>query len=124
MAADHQALEEEYVGEDDLLFDGEDDVLGDTPESEGRYYDDIQEVSEGPIHELANRVGKEQRELAAIPEADTPSRKSKRRNESVNEHSLEHARRIKAACNLDFASDKGTNSKPISSFFTIQMNMS
>jgi hypothetical protein len=42
----------------------------------------------------------------------------------VNEHSLEHARRIKAACNLDFASDKGTNSKPISSFFTIQMNMS
>jgi hypothetical protein len=44
MAADHQALEESYVGEDDMLFDREDDELGDTLESEGRTDDEIQEV--------------------------------------------------------------------------------
>jgi hypothetical protein len=81
-------------------------------------------VSDGPVHEPANLMGESQRELAAIPEANTPSRKSKRRAESVNVHSLERAERIKAACTLDFALEKGTNSKPNSSFFTSPMNMS
>jgi hypothetical protein len=81
-------------------------------------------VSDGPIHEPTNRMGEAQRELAAISKADTPTHKNKRRVESVNEHSLECVKQIKAARNLDFSSDKCTNSKPISSFFTIPMSMS
>jgi hypothetical protein len=58
----------------------------------------------------------ELRELAAIPEADTPSRKSKRRVNSGDEHSLDRAERIKAARNLDFAPEKGNSSTHQASF--------
>jgi hypothetical protein len=40
--------------------------------------------------------------MAAIPEAETPGRRSKHRAETVDESSMERAERIKAACNLDF----------------------
>jgi hypothetical protein len=117
VVADHQALEEGYVSDDDLLFAGEDVMMGGTPESEGWYYDEIQEVFDGPVQDLVNQMGEVQRELAAISEADTPSRKSKRRVASVDEHSLDCTERLKAARNLDFASDKGTSRKPTPSFF-------
>jgi hypothetical protein len=45
-------------------------------------------------------------QLAAIPEVETPGRRSKRRAESVDESSMEHALRMKAARNLDFKGNK------------------
>jgi hypothetical protein len=116
MATDHRALEESFGEEDDMLFDGEDDEVGDTLEFGGRPEDEVQEAFDVAALEPAKWMGKAQRELMAIPEADTPSRKSKRRAESLNEHSLERAKRIKAARNLDFTSKKGTNSRHSSSF--------
>jgi hypothetical protein len=41
-------------------------------------------------------------EMAAIPEIETPGRRSKRRAGSVDESSLERAERMKVARNLDF----------------------
>jgi hypothetical protein len=57
-----------------------------------------------------------QRELAAIPEANTTSCKSKRREDSVEEESLDLGERKKAARKLDFTSDKGNNNMSQSSF--------
>jgi hypothetical protein len=79
------------------------DVTGGMPEPEGRNYDEIPDVTEDPVQEPANQMGELQQELAAIPEANTPSCKSKRRAASVDEHSLDHTEQIKAACNLDYA---------------------
>jgi hypothetical protein len=56
----------------------------------------------GPIPDPAGLSTEVLRELAAIPEASTPSRKSKRRATSVEEHLLNRAERMKAARNLDF----------------------
>jgi hypothetical protein len=41
-------------------------------------------------------------QLAAIPECETPGRRSKRRAELENESSMECAERMKATSNLDF----------------------
>jgi hypothetical protein len=46
-------------------------------------------------------------EMAAILETATPGRRSKRRAEIVDESSLEHTKKIKAARNLDFNPAKG-----------------
>jgi hypothetical protein len=50
--------------------------------------------------------------LAAIPEASTPSRRSKRRVDSVDQASLERAEKLKAARNLDSLPKQGTNDIP------------
>jgi hypothetical protein len=71
---------------------------------------------EAPVHDPTTKVAEVQREIAAIPEASTPSSKSKRRTQSVDEHSLDRAKRIKAARNLDFNSVKGNSSTIESSF--------
>jgi hypothetical protein len=68
------------------------------------------------VHDPASPRAVVQTELAAIPEASTPSRKSKKRADSVEEHSLDWAERIKAARNLNFTSDKGNNSMSQASF--------
>jgi hypothetical protein len=57
-----------------------------------------------------------QRELAAIPEANTTSCKSKRREDLVEEESLDLGERKKATRKLDFTSDKGNNNMSQSSF--------
>jgi hypothetical protein len=41
-------------------------------------------------------------QLEAIPQTESPGRRSKRRADTVNKASLEHEERIKAARNLDF----------------------
>jgi hypothetical protein len=64
------------------------------------------------------------RDFAAVPEASTPSRKSKRRAQSTDEHSLDRAERIKAAHNLNFNKAKGNNNKTDSSFIHFQMILS
>jgi hypothetical protein len=56
------------------------------------------------------------RELAAISEVGTPSRRSKRRADTADEPSLERAERIKAARNLDFNPKKGTKTTSHASF--------
>jgi hypothetical protein len=56
------------------------------------------------------------RELAAILEVESPSRKSKMRAQSSDEHSLDRAARIKAVHNLDFSKEKGNNPKSLASF--------
>jgi hypothetical protein len=106
------------VEEDDLFIAGNDDDLGDMMGFEGQKVEELHEAfdAQAPVHELANLMAESKKELATIPEVDTPSHKSKRRAESVNEHSLERVERIKAACNLDFTSEKGNSSKPHASF--------
>jgi hypothetical protein len=44
-----------------------------------------------PVHDPTNKRAVVQREIAAIPEASTRSRKSKRKAQSVDEHSLDRA---------------------------------
>jgi hypothetical protein len=46
---------------------------------------------ETSVHGPANTVHEVQRDFAAILEASTPSRKSKRRAQSADEHSLDRA---------------------------------
>jgi hypothetical protein len=53
------------------------------------------------------RAVAECRELAAIPEADTPMRRSKRRANSADQTSLENVEQIKVARNVDYTSKKG-----------------
>jgi hypothetical protein len=48
-----------------------------------------------------------QKALAAIPEASTPSHRSKRRASTADQSSLEQAERIKAARNLDSTPKSG-----------------
>jgi hypothetical protein len=58
--------------------------------------------------------------LAAIPETESPGRRSKHRAESADESSMERAERIKAARNLDF--DGNTNhSQPLLYYFLMLM---
>jgi hypothetical protein len=66
--------------------------------------------------ELANPEAKRLRELATIPEADTPLHKSKRRVNFEDEHSLDRAERIKAARNQDFTKEKDNTITPLTSF--------
>jgi hypothetical protein len=68
-----------------------------------------------PVHSPAQMEAKEYLEVAVIPEASTPSRKSKRRAKTADEHSLDRAERIKAAWNLNFNSAKGNSNKTESS---------
>jgi hypothetical protein len=62
---------------------------------------------EGRGDEPASPEAEQLRELATIPEVESPSRKSKRRVQSSDEHSLDRAVRIKATRNLDFSKEKG-----------------
>jgi hypothetical protein len=55
-------------------------------------------------------------DLAAIPEADTPTRRSKRRADTADQPSLERAERIKAARNMDATPNKGNITMPQTSF--------
>jgi hypothetical protein len=116
VATDQLALDDFFGEEDDMLFYGEDDEVGDMLESGDRPDDKVMDVVKASVLVPANRMVDAQRELAAIPEADTPSRKSKRRAKSVDKHSLERAERMKASRNLDLDSGNGTNSKPNLSF--------
>jgi hypothetical protein len=50
-----------------------------------------------------------QGDLAAVPEATTPPRTSKRRADTIAEPSLERAERLKAARNLDATTKKGND---------------
>jgi hypothetical protein len=71
-----------------------------------------QENLEGdtPVHDPATKESEVQREIAVILKASTPSRKSKRKAQSADEHSLDRAEQIKAVRNLDFNSEKGNSS--------------
>jgi hypothetical protein len=77
-----------------------------------------QENVEGasPVHGPTNWLAEVQREMAAILEASTPLCKSKRRAQSVDEHSLDRAERIKAVQNLNFNSVNGNSSTTEYSF--------
>jgi hypothetical protein len=55
-------------------------------------------------------------QLTAIPEAETPGRRSKRRAETMDESSLERAERIKTARNLDL---KGNSESAKRSFLQL-----
>jgi hypothetical protein len=50
------------------------------------------------------------------PEVESPSRKSKRRAQSSDEHYLDRATRIKATHNLDFLKEKGNSPKSLAFF--------
>jgi hypothetical protein len=80
--------------------------------------DELQEAKEedATVHDPASPRVVVQRELAAIPEANTTSCKSKRREDSVEEESLDLGKRKKATRKLDFTSDKGNNNMSQSSF--------
>jgi hypothetical protein len=80
--------------------------------------DELQEAKEedATVHDPASPRVVVQRELAAIPEANTTSCKSKRREDSVEEESLDLGEQKKAARKLDFTSDKGNNNMSQSSF--------
>jgi hypothetical protein len=80
--------------------------------------DELQEAKEedATVHDPASPRVVVQRELAAIPEANTTSCKSKRREDSVEEESLDLGERKKATRKLDFTSDKGNNNMSQSSF--------
>jgi hypothetical protein len=55
-------------------------------------------------------------DMAAIPEADTPMQRSKRRADIADQSSLEHVERIKPACNIDTTPNKGNNTTSQNSF--------
>jgi hypothetical protein len=99
--------------------------LGEYDDVEGPIDDEIENVFEeddrGIV--LAHPEVEEQRALAAIPEAVTPTHSSRRRAESAGEHSLDRAERIKAAHNLDFRTEKGNLAHPKSPLRITQMNM-
>jgi hypothetical protein len=54
--------------------------------------------------------------LAAIPEASPPSRRSKQRAENADQSNLERAEKMKAARNLDVSYDQGITDPAASSF--------
>jgi hypothetical protein len=68
------------------------------------------------VQPMTKQWAQMKKDLVAIPEAETPSCKSKRRSKIVDENSLDRAEWIKAAWNLDFTSKKGNNSKSNVSF--------
>jgi hypothetical protein len=83
-----------------------------------RTEDEHHEVYEGetPVQDLTNMKVVVQREMVVISEARTPSCKSKRRAQSADKHSLDRAKRIKAAHNLGYTSEKGNSSMTQTSF--------
>jgi hypothetical protein len=98
-------------------------VVGATPThipatDDGQFVVVQQENMEGEtlVHGPTHTVLELKRDFAAIPEASTPSRKSKRRAQSTDEHSLDRVERIKATQNLDFNSVKGNSNTTNSSF--------
>jgi hypothetical protein len=79
------ALEMLQHAEHGLEYDGDEVAIGvEAPNSE----------PSSPIMQIV--------QLKAVPETESPRRRSKRRADTVNEASLEHVERIKAAHNLDF----------------------
>jgi hypothetical protein len=89
--------EEEYVGD----MEGMENV-------EEMYNEMTSSEVDAPGSEPVTPRAETHRELAAISEVGTPSRRSKRRADTADEPSLERAERIKATCNLDFNPKKGT----------------
>jgi hypothetical protein len=73
-------------------------------------------VSLTPVNDPAKNKVVVQKETATILEASTLWRKSKRRAQSADEHSLDRAEWMKAARNLDFMSEIGNNSATQTSF--------
>jgi hypothetical protein len=71
------------------------------------YYEMNSPEAEASGSELVTPRAEAQRDLAAIPEAETPSRRSRRRADTTDEPSLEHAERIKVASNLDSIPESG-----------------
>jgi hypothetical protein len=81
--------------------------------------DEVQQegvVGVTPVYDPTKKKVVVQREIVVIPEASTLSRKRKRRALSADEHSLDHAERMKAVRNLDFTSQKGNSSITQTSF--------
>jgi hypothetical protein len=114
----HQTLVNLQVVNNDMQLDENVDVLVDEMSPEAVTDDDEHEAYEGDthVHDPGNMRSVTQREMAAIPEANALSHKSKRRAESADEHSLDRAEWIKAACNLDFTAEKGNISMTHASF--------
>jgi hypothetical protein len=111
----------EIMSEPDLLHWESTDVQSvdgdDVQNLEEVYTEPISSDSEGPNSESVTPVAEAQVvDMAAIPEADTPMRRSKRRAETADEPSLERAERIKAARNMDTTQTKGNNSVSQDSF--------
>jgi hypothetical protein len=90
-------VEEEYVGD----MEGMENV-------EEMYNEMTSSEVVSPGSEPVTPRAKAHRELEAIYEVGTPSRRSKRRVDTADEPFLEQAERIKATRNLDFNPKKGT----------------
>jgi hypothetical protein len=75
------------------------DIAVERDDNEAYSEDELMGVFEEEVRgdEWASPEAMQLRELAAIPEANTPSRKSKRQANSDDEHSLDKAERIKTA---------------------------
>jgi hypothetical protein len=68
------------------------------------------------VQDTTKQWARTKKDLAAIPEAETPSCKSKRRLETVDENSLDRVEWIKVVGNLDFTLEKGNSNKSTVSF--------
>jgi hypothetical protein len=83
--------------------------------------DEMEEVFDGlgsDAHDgkLETSKAQTQKVMAAIPEASTPSQRSKRRVSTADQSSLEQAERIKAARNLDSTPKSGNRQASHNSF--------
>jgi hypothetical protein len=74
------------------------------------------QVTDAQEGELETSSVQAQKALAAIPEASTPSRRSKRRVSTIDQSSLEQEERIKAALNLDSTPKLGNRQASHNSF--------
>jgi hypothetical protein len=90
------------------------------PLSDGELMNSSEEDARGG--ELVSPEAEQLRDLATIPEVESPSHKSKRRAQSGDEHSLVRATRMKVARNLDFSNEKGNSSTTHASFIHFQMS--
>jgi hypothetical protein len=111
-AADVNDMEQDVHHRESWEIEGERD--GTEAYSEDELMGAFEEEDRGD--EPASPEAAQLRELATIPEVETPSHKSKRRANTGDEHSLDRAERIKAARNLDFTKEKGNISTSQTSF--------
>jgi hypothetical protein len=99
---------------EDVVDDDDNDIEAQTDDE--MYTGQNSQEEKTPSSNLVNPRAEAHRKLAAIPEAVTPLRTSKRRADMADQHSLERAERIKAACNLDSTPNLGNTTTSHASF--------
>jgi hypothetical protein len=104
---EHDMLQWEQVDDMDEVHDTEG-----MEEADETYTGQNNHDMEVPGSELELPRAEASRELATIPQADTPSRRSKRRADTADAPSLERAKQIKVVRNLDSTTKKGNNTTP------------